>query len=178
MPTELVTPSTASFAPTDPPPVDHPFHHAHKLAYDRPSNRQRYWRINMYFNKKPGVSDAYFVNHWHHVHADLVTGMRAFNEKNLLRYNQFFQAAEARTAAEAMGYGPLLDWDACTEFWVESIEDFVAFTKSQEYIDATPDIHNFVNVETGIRIMAGYDNLVFGEAVTGFGEDGVLKKEL
>lgn len=121
----------------DPPPVDHPFRHPHKLAYDRPPNRQRYWRINMYFNKKPGISDEYFTNHWHHVHADLVTGMRSFNEKNLLRYNQFFQEARAKVAAEAMGYGPMLTWDACTEFWVHSIEDFVAFTKSQEYIDAT-----------------------------------------
>lgn len=40
------------------------------------------------------------------------------------------------------------------------------------------DMHNFCNVEDGIRIMAGYDNLVFGEAVPGYGEDGLLKKEL
>ncbi len=120
----------------DPKPVDHTFHHA-KLAYDQPPSRQPCWRVNMFFNKKAGISEEYFLHHWNHVHADLVTGATAFKASNILRYNQFFQSAASRAVGEAIGYGPAMDWDACTEFLVVSVEDFVAFTKSQEYIDAT-----------------------------------------
>jgi hypothetical protein len=38
--------------------------------------------------------------------------------------------------ATVLGY-PVLEWDACTEFWVEKLEDFEKFTKSEEYIAAT-----------------------------------------
>jgi hypothetical protein len=120
---------------SDPPPVNHQFKLA-KLAYDTPIHKQNYLCIAMFFNKKPGISDEYFQNHWHHVHADLVTSSRAFRELKILRYNQFRQRPEHRALLNRIGY-PGMDWDACTEFWVEKFEDFEAFTKSQEYIDAT-----------------------------------------
>jgi hypothetical protein len=40
------------------------------------------------------------------------------------------------------------------------------------------DIENFVNIPDGVRVMIGYDNLVFGEAVPGYGEDGVVRSDL
>ena len=90
----------------------------------------------MFFNKKPGISYEYFQNHWHHVHADLVTSSKAYKGNKILRYNQFHQSAEDKAKGAILGY-PMMDWDACTEFWVERLEDFEAFTKSEEYINAT-----------------------------------------
>lgn len=90
----------------------------------------------MFFNKKPGITFEYFANHWHHVHADLVTSSQAFKDLGFYRYNQFLHTPEMREKAQAMGF-PAMSWDACTEFWVEKIEDFEAFTKTKEYIEAT-----------------------------------------
>ena len=90
----------------------------------------------MFFNKKPDISYEYFQNHWHHVHADLVTSMRAYKDLKILRYNQFHQTPEHREQAKKLGY-PSLNYDACTEFWVEKMENFDAFTKCDEFVRAT-----------------------------------------
>jgi hypothetical protein len=37
---------------------------------------------------------------------------------------------------------------------------------------------NFVNIPDGVKIMIGYDNLVFGEAVSGYGENGVVRSDI
>jgi hypothetical protein len=37
---------------------------------------------------------------------------------------------------------------------------------------------NFVNEEKGVQVMIGYDNLVYGEAVPGYGEDGLLRRDI
>jgi hypothetical protein len=116
---------------SDPEPVKHNFS-LPKLAYDQPANKQNYIRISMFFNKRTDVSYEYFQNHWHHVHADLVTASKSYNARNIMRYNQFYQTPEIKAAGQKIGY-PMMDWDACTEFWVESLDDFLEFTKSEEY---------------------------------------------
>jgi hypothetical protein len=35
------------------------------------SNQQSYFRAMIFFNKKPGLSDEFFHEHWKSVHADL-----------------------------------------------------------------------------------------------------------
>jgi len=39
-------------------------------------------------------------------------------------------------------------------------------------------MENFVNIPDGVKLMIGYDNLVFGEAVPGYGENGVVRSDL
>jgi hypothetical protein len=109
---------------SDPKIVDHEFRLS-KLSYDHGDdrivpNKQNYWRVSLFFYKKPGISDEYFARHWHHVHGDLVTASQSYLQNNLLRYNQFRQDTEAKKLAESMEYGPLLDFDAVTEFWVRT----------------------------------------------------------
>src|ERR1700753_3794746 len=106
----------------DPPPVPHSFRLS-KLAYGQEYNIKPYIRISVFFNKKPDISYEYFQNHRHHVHADLVTSMRAYKDLKILRYNQFYQTPEHREQAKKLGY-PSLNYDACTEFWVEKMENF------------------------------------------------------
>ena len=40
------------------------------------------------------------------------------------------------------------------------------------------DMENFVHIPDGVRVMVGYDNLIFGEAVAGYGPDGVVRSDL
>jgi len=125
-------------ATPDPPRVERTFG-LPALSYTSPVQKQRYLRISMFFNKKPEISYAYFQQHWHHFHGDLVTSSNAFKENKILRYNQFHQTPEHKALAKRLGDGgyPSMDFDACTEFWVERIEDFEAFSKSKEYVDGS-----------------------------------------
>jgi hypothetical protein len=80
---------------SDPSPVDRTFK-LPALSYSKPVNKQSYVRISMFFNKKPGISYSFFKNHWHHVHADLVTSSDAYRKFGILRYTQFFQGDDGR----------------------------------------------------------------------------------
>lgn len=40
------------------------------------------------------------------------------------------------------------------------------------------DTQNFVNDALGVKVMIGYDNIVYGEAVPGYGNDGVLRSDI
>jgi len=42
----------------------------------------------------------------------------------------------------------------------------------------TGDTQNFVNDALGVKVMIGYDNIVYGEAVPGYGNDGVLRRDI
>jgi hypothetical protein len=37
---------------------------------------------------------------------------------------------------------------------------------------------HFLNVPAGVRVMIGYDNIVYGEAVPGYGNDGVVRSDI
>lgn len=131
----------SQFSPSDPPRVDHSFKHA-KNAYNHGTdeavpNKQKYWRISLFFKRKEGISAEHFARHWHHVHGDLITGMKAYCESNILRYNQFHQTPEGREKAVEMDYGPILDFDAVTEFWVRDVKSFKDFTRSEEFAAAS-----------------------------------------
>jgi hypothetical protein len=39
-------------------------------------------------------------------------------------------------------------------------------------------VENFVKVPDGTHLMLGYDALIFGKAVPGYGNDGVVKSDL
>ncbi|KAF2097981.1 hypothetical protein NA57DRAFT_76780 [Rhizodiscina lignyota] len=161
---------------SDPPRVPHAFS-SPSLSYDTPPNKQPYVRINTFFKKKPGISYEYFVQHWHHVHADLVTSMKAFTDNNIVRYTQFFQTPEGREEAYKIG-APAMEWDACSEFLAEKVDDFAAFLKSEEYVNSLSDIDHFIDKDGGMRVMIGYTNLVYGKTIEGMGKDGVLREDL
>ena len=40
------------------------------------------------------------------------------------------------------------------------------------------DVQHFINIPKGVKVMIGYDNLVHGEAVPGYGEDGVVRSDI
>ena len=119
---------------SDPPRVSHEFM-TPELSYEQPANEQKYIRIQTFFKKKPGISFEYFLNHWQHVHTDLVVNMKSFKENNIFHYTQFYQSEEFREQGRSLGHTDM-EWDACSEFWVEKVEDYRAFLQSQEYKDS------------------------------------------
>jgi hypothetical protein len=118
----------------DPAPVSHSFK-TPSLSYSNPPNQQPYLRVLTFFKKKQGISLEYFLNHWNHVHTDLVINMTSFKECNIFHYSQLYQTAESREWGRRMGYTDL-EWDACSEFWVTNTEDYEAFITSKEYTDS------------------------------------------
>lgn len=64
-----------------------PSDHFDELALGTGSNKQPYFRALVFFNKKPGVTDEFFHDHWKSVHADLTMQTPAAGV-NLVRYGR------------------------------------------------------------------------------------------
>ncbi|KAF2708022.1 hypothetical protein K504DRAFT_534709 [Pleomassaria siparia CBS 279.74] len=60
----------------------------------------------------------------------------------------------------------LLDFDACSTLWMKSWDDWGRFSTSPEYAAALmPDAGNFMDINFGIKVMAGHDLIVFGKGI-------------
>jgi hypothetical protein len=124
----------------NPPPCPNHLIHQHtfpELALSTAStgsNQQPYFRAMIFFNKKPGLSDAFFHEHWKSVHADLTMQVGEMGKKRggVVRYVQFHQTRQHVKALEPLleasgGTMKMLKWDGAAEFWAETAEDFVGF---------------------------------------------------
>jgi hypothetical protein len=58
-----------------------------ELAIGTGSNQQSYFRAMVFFNKKPGLTDEFFHEHWKSVHADLTMQVEGAGV-DLVRYVQ------------------------------------------------------------------------------------------
>jgi hypothetical protein len=58
-----------------------------EVALGSSSNQQPYFRAMIFFNKKPGLTDEFFHEHWKSVHADLTMRVEGAGVK-LVRYSQ------------------------------------------------------------------------------------------
>lgn len=104
------------------------------LGGPKGSNQQPYFRAMVFFNKKPGLTDEFFHDHWKSVHADLTMQVEGAGI-NLVRYVQFHQEQKHKEALapllEAAGESmTFVEWDGAAEFWAESAEKFTEFMKS------------------------------------------------
>ncbi|KAF9730029.1 hypothetical protein PMIN04_012799 [Paraphaeosphaeria minitans] len=151
-----------------------------ELAVERGSNQQPYIRILIFFNKKKGLSEAFFHEHWKSIHADLTMSF-GNGTKNFSRYVQFHQDAEHRKLVSSLSQYNMqpLQYDGCAEFHAENAEQFLRFMA---------DIHNskelvgcgsrFTDVDDGMHVMVGYDNLIYGSHITTSGGcDGILPSD-
>jgi hypothetical protein len=58
-----------------------------EVALGSSSNQQPYFRAMIFFNKKPGLTDEFFHEHWKSVHADLTMHVEGAGV-SLVRYSQ------------------------------------------------------------------------------------------
>lgn len=110
----------------------HPYHFT-ELSLGGGSNQQRYFRAMLFFNKKPGLTDEFFHDHWKSVHADLTMQVQDAGV-DLVRYVQFHQEKKDVDAMEDLleasgGSMKMVQYDGAAEFWAESPEKFTKFIK-------------------------------------------------
>ncbi|KAH8727193.1 hypothetical protein GQ44DRAFT_130319 [Phaeosphaeriaceae sp. PMI808] len=160
---------------------NHPIHQ-HKfleLGLDSSSNQQPYFRAMIFFNKKPGLTDEFFHDHWKSIHADLTMQVEDAGV-SFVRYVQFHQEQKHRDALAPLlgasgGSMVMSPYDGAAEFHAESAGKFVEFMKS---VYASKHLvgcgSRFVDLEKGYHVMGGYDNLIFGPGLPGVGKDGIM----
>ncbi|KAF2165613.1 hypothetical protein M409DRAFT_23905 [Zasmidium cellare ATCC 36951] len=156
--------------------IDHQFQHP-KLSYDAKPNYQPSVKLSFYFSKLPDVSDEQFHRHWETVHADLTVAAKGFKACKIQRYVQVHQTAEWKERAKSLGLVHL-DFDGCSEIWVETWQDWMDFFNSEEYAKVMqPDCPRFMAFP--ISVFVGEENLIYGEALPGLkGADGVTSSTL
>jgi hypothetical protein len=107
--------------------IDHSF--ANKsLSYDAKPNYQPCVKLSFFFSKLPEVSYEQFHRHWETVHADLTVAAQCFKTCKIQRYVQFHQPPEMKEKAKSLGLQHV-DFDGCSEIWVQSWEDWMSFFK-------------------------------------------------
>ena len=72
----------------------------------------------------------------------------------------------------------MLEFDGCSEIWVQNWDDWMRFYSSEEYAKAmSPDCEHFMAMP--IHVYAGEENIVFGEKIGRMGgKDGILGEEV
>jgi len=74
----------------------------------------------------------------------------------------------------------MLEFDGCSEIWVEKWDDWMTFFGSDEYAKAMgPDCKYFMQMP--ISVYVGEENVVFGRKVESLGEggkDGILVRDV
>ena len=112
-----------------------------------------YLKLTFYFNKLPHVSHEHFFRHWETVHADLTVACKDFGICGLKRYVQvrascqttfvqifdqcndlqFSQTPETKEKARTLPGVEVLDFDGCSEIWVQSWEDWERFANVSDH---------------------------------------------
>ncbi|KAL5421743.1 hypothetical protein PMIN06_013136, partial [Paraphaeosphaeria minitans] len=151
-----------------------------ELAVGQGSNQQPYIRILIFFNKKNGLSEAFSHEHWKSVFADLTMSV-GDGAKNFRRYVQFHQDADHRKLVSSLSQYSMqpLQYDGCDEFHAENADQFLRFMAdihdSKELVGCGS---RFTDVDEGMRVMVGYDNLIYGSNIaTSEGCDGIVPSD-
>ncbi|KAK5451325.1 hypothetical protein LTS15_008089 [Exophiala xenobiotica] len=152
----------------------------HDFVFDRLSpeakpNHQPYVKLTFFFKKRSDISYEDFHKHWETVGflctppAPIVLRICWWQPCHfgaridpLVEYHQTPQLkSAANTCVEGM---ELLDFDGCSEILVDSLDKAIRFFKSPEYVEKMNlDEGNWL--ERPVRMMIGYDNLIFGQAL-------------
>ncbi|KAL5350356.1 hypothetical protein V496_02811 [Pseudogymnoascus sp. VKM F-4515 (FW-2607)] len=112
-------------------------------------------RISFFFTKIPSMSQSQFESHWRDTHGRLAIATKAFREAQIQQYTQIHND-KSLTKRAAELFLPLVefDWDACSEMYVKSWEDYLVFATSDEARDILgPDGALIMHPDKGLRIM-------------------------
>lgn len=160
------------------------------------SNEQPYVRFLMFIKKHPDVSHEKFHEWWKTVHADLAVTVAGFGG-HCKRYVQLHQTEEHREELKKYRMKPL-EYDGIGEMYVKSLEDWIKFQSSPAFTEKLVGESNqamlpMMMVALGLliilgdganfmdgklRVMLGYDNLIFGSNVDSCGgSDGILPSD-
>ncbi|KAF3099027.1 hypothetical protein TWF569_009255 [Orbilia oligospora] len=108
-------------------------------------NTEKFIRVTMYFQKKPGMSDDEFNEYWSHIHGPLCI-------KWMQRYG-VIRCAQKHINKPAMKFlkdnlpvFPLSKFDGIEDFYVRDIKDFTDALGDEEYKKIlSPDAGKFID---------------------------------
>lgn len=112
-------------------------------------------RVSFFFSKKPSMSQSEFEAHWRDQHGRLAVASKAFRDADIQKYYQIHNKKDLNREAIKLGL-PLMDfeWDACSEMYVRTWEDYVVLATSDEMRDVLgPDGARMIDTERGVRVM-------------------------
>ncbi|KAL4908683.1 hypothetical protein BDW74DRAFT_175365 [Aspergillus multicolor] len=112
-------------------------------------------RVSSFFTRHPSLAKAEFDKYWREVHGPLVLNSKVYSEAKILQYSQIHNRADLTEAAAKLGPSALdFEWDACSEMYFHSWEDYEKFAKSDEMGDVLgPDGARILCPEKGVKVM-------------------------
>lgn len=101
------------------------------------------------------MSQSEFETYWRDTHGRLTVASKAFSEAEIQQYTQIHKDKALNNEAANMGLSLMdLEWDACSEIYVKSWEDYLLFATSPEMRDVlAPDGTHIIHPEKGVRVM-------------------------
>ncbi|KAL4738823.1 EthD domain-containing protein [Aspergillus similis] len=112
-------------------------------------------RVSSFFTKHPSLSQDEFDSYWRETHGPLVLNSKIFHEANILQYSQVHNRRDLTESAAKLGPSALaFEWDACSEMYFRTWEDYEKFAKSDEMRDILgPDGARILCPERGVKVM-------------------------
>lgn len=101
------------------------------------------------------MSQSQFEAHWRDTHGRLAIATNAFSKAKIQQYVQIHNDKPFSKKAAELGL-PLVEfeWDACSEMYVKSWEDYLVFATSDESRDILgPDGALIMHPDKGVRVM-------------------------
>ncbi|KAL4926325.1 EthD domain-containing protein [Aspergillus undulatus] len=120
-------------------------------------------RVSSFFTKHPSMSQSAFDTYWRETHGSLVVASKTFRDTKIQNYTQVHRHHDLNKEAAKLGMSVLdFQWDACSEMYFQSWEDYERFIKSDELRDVLgPDGARIMNTEIGVKVMVTAVDPVF-----------------
>jgi hypothetical protein len=120
-------------------------------------------RVSCFFTKSPSITTAEFNTYWRQTHGSLVVASKVFHEAKIQGYTQVHRDHALNAEASKMGSALLdFEWDACSEMYFQSWDDYRLFAESDEMRDVLgPDGAGILCAERGVRVLVTRVDPVF-----------------
>ncbi|KAL3477271.1 hypothetical protein BJX99DRAFT_257528 [Aspergillus californicus] len=112
-------------------------------------------RVNCFFTKSPTMTSSEFNTYWRETHGTLVVASKIYRDAKIQGYAQVHNNHKLNEEAARMG-SALLDfhWDACSEMYFQTWDDYRLFAESEELREVLgPDGGRIMDLERGVRVM-------------------------
>ncbi|KAJ3558504.1 hypothetical protein NM688_g887 [Phlebia brevispora] len=107
--------------------------------------------------RRPDMTREQFSEYWNTNHARIFMSFKAVKD-HIVRYNQFHVLSPAADMIASAGFS-VPAFDGAAEFWVDSMEDMLAFIGSEDFKTlGAADEEKFMD-RTATQILVGEDRL-------------------
>ncbi|KAL4937899.1 hypothetical protein BDV06DRAFT_226527 [Aspergillus oleicola] len=124
-------------------------------------------RVSSFFTKDPSMSQSDFDAYWRETHGTLVVASKTFRDAKIQNYTQVHNHHDLNKQAAKLGLSVFdFQWDACSEMYFQTWEDYERFIGSDELRDILgPDGARIMDTDKGVKVMVTLVDPVFDTAV-------------